>query len=123
MSSVSTLKESIDPEPELSPIPNGPAAAAILAGGIGSAFYGLVTVLAEAIKGIGNALNWYKPSGPLSGKTGVGVLGFILAWVILANLWKDKDVAVDKVWKVTVGLILLGLLFTFPPFFLAFVPK
>lgn len=118
----SVVKETISPnsEAEPMPLPNGPAAAAILAGGIGTAWYGLMVVLAEGVKAIGNLLNFYKPSGPLSGKTTIGVLGFLLSWVILNNLWKGKDVKVEKVWTISLALIVIGLVLTFPPVFLFF---
>lgn len=118
----SVVKETISPNPvaEPMPLPNGPAAAAILAGGIGTAWYGLLVILAESVKNIGNLLNFYKPSGPLSGKTTVGVLGFLLIWAVLHNLWKRKDVEIEKVWTVSLALIVIGLVLTFPPVFLFF---
>lgn len=116
---MSVTRETIsyDAQTESAPLPMGPAAAAILAGGIGSAWYGLMVLLAEASKGFGNLLNFYKPVGPLSGKTIVGVAGFLLVWLVLGSLWKDKDVELNKVWPVALVLIILGLVFTFPPFF------
>lgn len=118
MSSVTKETISHNSEAEPMPLPNGPAAAAILAGGIGSAWYGLVVVLAESVKSIGKLLTFYKPVGNLSGKTIIGVLGFLLAWVILNSVWKGRDVKVEKVWNVTLALIVLGLVLTFPPVFL-----
>jgi lysylphosphatidylglycerol synthetase-like protein (DUF2156 family) len=105
---------------ESAPLKSGPAAAAILAGGIGSAFYGFLVVLVELSPAVKTAFTLTKGVGPLSGKTTFGTLGFIVAWVILANMWKGKDVSIDKVWKISLVLIALGLLFTFPPFFQAF---
>lgn len=108
------------PGSEVAPLRNGPAAAAILAGGVGSAFYGLMVVLVEASAGIKSALTWWNPAGPLTGKTGMGVIGFLVAWYLLARAWKGRDVNLDKVWKVTLALIVVGLIFTFPPFFTLF---
>jgi len=99
---------------------NGPAAAAILASGIGSMALGLFTTLAQAITSIKNALNLYDPAGPLSGKTTVAVVVWLVAWGILHGLWKKKQVAFARVFIATVILIALGLLGTFPPFFEAF---
>ena len=48
---------------------NGPAAAALLAVGMGSLALGLCVILSEAIKSVNKALNFYDPVGPLSGKT------------------------------------------------------
>lgn len=102
---------------------NGKAAAALLAGGIGALFLGLVTTLSEASKAFGNALNWYNPAGPLSGKTTLTVVVWLVAWAILGNQWKDKDVDFDKIAMIAIVLLLLGILGTFPPFFEIFVPK
>lgn len=120
---MSALKEKDEiraPEPGATPLPSGPAAAAILAGGIGAAFYGLMVVLAEASGAIKNALNWYSPAGPLTGKTTMGVIGYLVAWYLLARAWQGKDVDLDKIWKITLALVFVGLLFTFPPFFVLF---
>jgi len=95
---------------------NGKAAAALLAGGIGSFVMGLVTTLSEA-SSFGSALSWYKPAGPLSGKTTVAVIVWLIAWAVLGNQWKDKDVDFDKISMIALVLLLLGILGTFPPFF------
>jgi len=99
---------------------NGLAAAALLAGGFGSFMVGLMTLLTEMSKAINTALIFYKPSGPLSGKTTVAVIAWLIMWVILGSQWKGKDVAFGKVVVVAFALLALGLLFTFPPFFLLF---
>jgi len=96
---------------------NGKAAAALLAGGIGSFVMGLVTTLSEASSSFGSALSWYKPAGPLSGKTTVAVIVWLIAWAVLGNQWKDKDVDFDKISMIALVLLLLGILGTFPPFF------
>ncbi len=96
---------------------NGPAAAAIMASGIGSLALGLLTTLAETIKGVGSALNLYAPSGPLSGKTAGAVVVWLVAWAVLQGLWKDKSVDFARVFTTTLVLIALGLLGTFPLFF------
>jgi fluoride ion exporter CrcB/FEX len=53
---------------------NGPAAAAVLAGGVGCAVLGLFTLLAEAIEPIHNFMELASSVGPLSGKTTFAVL-------------------------------------------------
>ncbi len=113
-------KISHDAHAEAQPLPNGPAAAAILAGGIGSAFYGLLVVLSEASSTIHDLLTLNKGVGPLSGKSTFGTIGFLIAWVILARMWKGKDVDMNKTWTATLVLIGLSFIFTFPPFFTAF---
>ncbi|MGA2639874.1 MAG: hypothetical protein ABSG21_03095 [Spirochaetia bacterium] len=96
---------------------NGPSAAAILAAGIGLAVTGLVTVTAENIPAWLNALAWSKPVGALAGKTTLGLIGWIVSWVILGVIWKDKEVDLRPVLLLTIVLAVVGLLTTFPPFF------
>ena len=96
---------------------NGPAAAAILAAGIGSLALGLFVILAEAISSVKNALNFYNPVGPLSGKTIVAIVVWLVAWLLLHNSWKDKQVNFARIFAAALILIVLGLLGTFPPFF------
>ena len=95
----------------------GPAAAAFIAGGIGTFFGGLMTTLAEASAGLKTFLTWSTPVGPLSGKTAVGVLAWLIAWFVLNNMWKGKDYDMRRAFTITLVLIGLGLLLTFPPIF------
>lgn len=101
-------------------IPNGPAAAAILSAGAGSSIIGLMTTGAVISAGLKSALNWWSPAGPLTGKTGVGVIVWLVTWIVLHGLWKDKDLPLVRVLVVTLVLVALGLLLTFPPVFEAF---
>lgn len=95
-------------------LPNGSGSAAILAAGIGSFVLGLLTTLNEASAAVSGALNFYNPVGPLSGKTGVAVVVWLVAWGLLARAWKDRDVDFGKVWGAALTLVILGLLGTFP---------
>ncbi|GBD07984.1 hypothetical protein HRbin22_00210 [Candidatus Thermoflexus japonica] len=112
-----TLREH---EPQSGALPNGAAAAAILAAAIGCFIIGLMTLGAEMSEGLANALKWYPPAGPLSGKTGVGVITWLIAWAVLHNLWKDRDVDFRAVRIGAAILLLLGFLLTFPLIFQAF---
>ncbi len=96
---------------------NGASAAAILAGGIGLFVFGLVTTTAENIPAWLNALAWSKPVGALMGKTILGLIGWIIAWVVLGIAWKDKEVNLRPVLWAAAILTVAGLLMTFPPFF------
>jgi len=100
---------------------NGRAAAALLAGGIGSLMVGLLTTLSEAVEFVGPALNWVKPVGPLSGKTTLAVIIWLIVWVVLNKQWKDRDVEFDKFALISLILLLFGILGTFPPFFEIFM--
>jgi hypothetical protein len=98
-------------------LPNGPVAAVMVAGGLGSAIIGLMTVLAEASEAIRSALNWWNPAGPLTGKTLSGVIVFFVSWVVLHFIFRGKDVNFARATTIALILLGLGLLGTFPPFF------
>lgn len=102
--------------------PNGLAAAALLAAGVGVFVTGLLTTLAEVSTGLRGSLNWWNPAGPLTGKTGLGVIVWIIAWVILHSMYKNRDVKFNRLMLWTWILVVLGFLGTFPPFFEAFAP-
>lgn len=103
--------------PETARLPNGPAAAAFVASGIGSLALGLVTTLAEASQPLRSALILYAPAGPLSGKTTLAVVCWLAAWGVLHMMWRSRSLDFGPVSWWTYGLIVLGLLGTFPPFF------
>ena len=97
--------------------PLGTAAAALLAAAAGVFVTGLMTTLAEASPGLRNLLVWWRPAGPLTGKTGVGVTLWLVAWVVLHTMYKNREVDLGRVMRWVWILILLGFLGTFPPFF------
>jgi hypothetical protein len=101
-------------------LPNGPAAAAILASGIGSALYGVIVLLAESVPAVHDFTNLNSDVGPLSGKTTFGVLAWLIVWGALHALWRRKNVGFARVFTATLVLIGLALALTFPPVFLAF---
>jgi hypothetical protein len=96
------------------------ASAAFVSSGIGCLVIGLMTTGAVLSEGLKNTLNWWNPAGPLTGKTAVGVLAWLISWAILHFLWKDKEVDFNKTFVITLVLIGLGFIFTFPPVFEAF---
>ncbi|MBI3153668.1 MAG: hypothetical protein HYZ21_16165 [Chloroflexi bacterium] len=95
--------------------PNGPVAAALLAGGIGSAVLGLVTFAVEASEVVKTSMNWYKPVGPLMGKSSLGIIAFFLSWVILTYVWQGKETNFNRIATIAIVLVAVGLIFTFPP--------
>ena len=97
--------------------PNGPVAAALLAGGIGSAALGIVTVLAAASEGIAQSLAWIQAVGPLTGKSLVSVAVFFISWVVFHFLFRGRNVNFNQIVTVSMILLAIGLLGTFPPIF------
>jgi len=97
--------------------PNGPVAAALLAGGIGSAVLGLVTFAFELNdkSAFAKSLNWYKPVGGLSGKSTLSIIAFFVAWAVLHYIWKDKNTDFARISSISIGLLVVGLIGTFPP--------
>lgn len=97
--------------------PNGPVAAALLAGGIGSAVLGLVTLIFELNdkSAFAKSLAWYKPAGGLTGKSGLGIIAFFAAWAILHFIFKDKETEINRIATIAFVLLVIGLLGTFPP--------
>ena len=88
--------------------PNGTAAAALLAAAFGVFVIGLMTSLAGASPGWANLLNWFGPVGPLSGKMGVGVIIWLIAWGFLHSRYQDVEVDLGRTLRWTWVLVLLG---------------
>jgi hypothetical protein len=98
-------------------VKDGSAAAAILAGGIGIAVTGIVSAMAEAIASFSALLVWSKPVGALMGKTIIGIVVWLVSWIIISRVWKDKDVKFAPVLVISAILLAAGVLLTFPPVF------
>jgi hypothetical protein len=99
---------------------DGPPAASLIAAGVGAAVLGLFVTLAEASTDIKDWLQWNDRVGPLSGKTILAVIAYFGAFAVLGFLWRGKSFALRSILIVAGVLVLLGLLFTFPPIFQAF---
>lgn len=92
---------------------NGSAMAALLGGGIGACAMGAVVLLNEA--GIFAAPTLSAPAGGVSGRTTLATIVWLIAWAVLHHRWKAREIAPGRVGAVTVILIALGVLGTFPP--------
>jgi hypothetical protein len=117
-----TFADSVPPAlGERPPISAGPAAAAIVAAGVGSAALGLAIVLVEASPDlIKKWLNLYDPVGPLSGKTTVAVAIFFATWIVLALYLRGREVRFGRWCSVGFALLAVGLILSFPPVFQLF---
>jgi hypothetical protein len=104
-------------------ITNGETIAAMIAAGIGALALGFFTTLAEILatstwRSSGfPGLTWDKGVGPLSGKTGYAVIIWLISWAVLYFVWRGKNLNFSRMFWVTLGLIGLGVLGTFPVFF------
>jgi hypothetical protein len=103
--------------------PEGPIAAAIIAGGIGAAALGLFTTLAEASTDVKDWLDWNSDVGPLSGKTIMAVIVWLVAWAVLHVVYRGKPYETRRAFIIAVVLVGLGVLGTFPTFFQAFTAE
>ena len=99
---------------------DGPPAASLIAAGIGAVTLGLFITLAEASTGTKDFLQWNDRVGPLSGKTILAVIAYFGSFLILGLVWRGKTFALRSILIAAGALVLLGLLFTFPPIFQAF---
>ncbi len=96
-------------------IPNGSGAAAILAAGLGCFAVGLLAVLADKSPSVKHALDFYKPTGALSGVTTASILLWLVSWAVFEWRWKSRTVALGRVNLAAFALLAIGLLLTFPP--------
>lgn len=101
----------------------GPAAAALLAAGIGAFTLGLLTTLAEASEGVADGLAFSSAVGPLSGKTIIAVVVWLAAWPVLYVTMGRRAALTRGVLVAFAVLLALGVLGTFPTFFEAFAAE
>jgi hypothetical protein len=99
--------------------PNGGAWAAVLAAGIGCVAFSAAVDLAERFSKFSDQLKViYKTAGDLPGKSTIGVVVWIFAWVLLHLLLRNRTVGrVGRVTCVvfTTLLLLASLAAVFPP--------
>ena len=94
-------------------VANGTAMAAFLGAGIGAFAMGLLVLLNEA--GIFVAPTLYGPAGGVTGRTTFALLVWLIGWGLLHSLWKTREMASGRVYALTLLLVGLGVLGTFPP--------
>jgi len=107
---------------EVAERPNGPAAAAILAAGIGSLVLGILTTMAEANTGLRGWLQFQDRVGPLSGKVIVSMIAYVISWAVLVPLLWRRNLPFSLMALATALLLTGGFIGTFPKFFQLFAP-
>ena len=75
------------------------------------------TTLAELAPRVKNVLHVSDPVGPLSGKTPVAVIVWLIAWYTLARSWHARPPVMTSALVATFVLIGVGFVGTFPLFF------
>ena len=92
---------------------NGAAMAAFLAAGMGAFAMGLVVILNES--GLFVAPSLYGPAGGVTGRTATAVVLWLIAWGVLHRRWTGRRIEAGRVYGITLALVGLGVLLTFPP--------
>ena len=92
---------------------NGAALAAFLGAAIGAFAMGLLVILNEAR--VFSAPPLYAPAGGVTGRTTFAAVTWLIAWAVLHNRWKGRQIEARRVHILTMILIGLGVLLTFPP--------
>ncbi len=92
---------------------NGAALASFLAAGIGAFAVGIVVILNESGLFVAPAL--YTPAGGVSGRTTLAAVIWLIGWAVLHSRWKHRQIEARRVHAITLILIALGVLLTFPP--------
>jgi hypothetical protein len=104
-------------------VSNGAASAAVLAASLGCAFFGLFVILNEASPAVHDLMTLNSSVGPLSGKSSFGVLAWLVSWLVLHGLLRRRQLNFKTVTTLAAIFVLIGLLSTFPPVFLAFAAE
>ena len=92
---------------------NGSAMAAFVAAGIGAFAMGAVVLLNEL--GLFAAPTLYAPAGAVTGRTALATVVWLLGWAVLHHRWKARELSPGRIGAVTLILIAVGVLGTFPP--------
>ncbi len=103
--------------------PNGGVVAAIVSAGIACAILGSVVVAAAASPAFAKLMNFYSPAGPITGKTTVTTVAYLVIWPNLHYRLRDRHLDLSKAFLFTIFLVAVGLVGTFPPFYQLFAPR
>ena len=97
--------------------PSGPAAAVLLAAGLGCFTLGFLSVLTAASGAVNDVLTVSDRVGDVSGLSVGATAVFFATWAGLTLAWRHENPRLMRIAAASACLIALGLLGTFPPFF------
>lgn len=97
-------------------IQNGPGAAAILAAGIGCFVLGAFALAGDANPAISKFFVFFKPTGALSGVTTSAIAIWLVSWLGLDRLWRNRTVPIRPIIIAALVMLAASLFLTFPPF-------
>ena len=110
---MSTDSKIADQKAELT---NGEAAAAVLAVGLTSGVFSLLSILSDLSPAAKAALVFYKPAGALSGVSTTAVVFWAVTWTVLGWRWRGREVSFGKINAIAIGLFGLSLVILYPFF-------
>jgi hypothetical protein len=102
-------------KPTAQAMTNGSGAAAVLAAAVGSFSLAVLAIASDKLPAIKSLMNFYRPTGPLSGVTTTAILVWIPFWIALVRHWRNRNVAMGRIGTIALVLLVLSLLLTFPP--------
>jgi hypothetical protein len=103
------------PNGATTPLANGSGAAALLAAGCGAFFFAGLSIATDKSPAIKSLMNFYPPTGPLSGVITTAISAWLIFWIVLEFRWRKRSLGMSRVSAVAVLLLVLSLLLTFPP--------
>jgi hypothetical protein len=95
---------------------SGPGAAVVLGSAIGGFTLGVLALASDAFPALARLLNFWTPTGPLSGVTDIAILVWLVSWLVLSRRWVGRNPNLRRINRAAALLFALGLLLTFPPF-------
>jgi hypothetical protein len=95
---------------------SGPGAAAVLAAAIATFTLGVLALAADAVPSLARVLNFWNPTGPLSGVTDIAIIVWLVSWFAFSRRWVGRSPDLRRVNLAAALLLVVGLLLTFPPF-------
>lgn len=94
---------------------SGAGGAAALAAGIGSFALAVLAIAADQMPSLRQAMIFSRPTGPLSGVTTCACIIWLTFWIVLHLRWRNRNVAMGRIGLLSVVLLALAVLLTFPP--------